>query len=226
MNPTSPGVSVYIPCASAWGPWGGHRRSLVPVDMHNEHMFTRGACQHKMDDAHLHRLEELRRVHLHLSGAHAARISPSACASAIGARRTSIHFRPFCFPSLHISERGASRSPSNVYVEFGSSCPMNAWVSKGAGLRRGKWRWRRLQRADQGGTHGDEIFQFLLWLRRSGILRSVREFVLQLLYERHGRGRKGFMGQAPVAPVGYPVGARYTMTSLSAVSQEVIHCEG
>lgn len=139
---------------------------------------------------------------------------------AIGARRrTSIHFRPFSFPSLQIFERGASRSPSNVYVEFGSSCPINAWMSKCTGFRRGERRWRRLQRADRRGTHGDEVFQFLLWLRRSRILRSIREFVLQLLYERHGGGRKGVMRQAPAGLVGYTVGARDTMTSISAVSQ-------
>ncbi len=38
------------------------------------------------------------------------------------ARHTMMHFLPLSLSSLQSSDRGAPRSPSNVYVELGSSC--------------------------------------------------------------------------------------------------------
>lgn len=62
-----------------------------------------------------------------------------------------MHFLFLSFPSLHISDCGASRSLSKEYLEFGSSCSAPSFEP-----------WTR--NARRRNTHRDERFQLLLGL--------------------------------------------------------------
>lgn len=178
------------------------KESLFLHEMSTRLSVIDGARQGRMDDAHLHRLEELRRVHLHLSGAHAARRANGYCQlerfGGEGARSNrSAANVPGCIsapsPSLPCIFLSAARRVRRQTCTLRWGLPAERTRASVLAHLPGK----RIRTAGAAvaarrleHTHGDEFFQFLLWRRRRGVLRALREFVLQLLGERHGGGRE------------------------------------
>lgn len=84
-------------------------------------MNTTQCAETQSYDAHLHRLEEPRRIHSQLSGQMVFRPSTTEHGAWDSTRRTTMHFLPLSLSSLQSSDKRAPPSPSNVYVVLESS---------------------------------------------------------------------------------------------------------